>query len=219
MNRFYPYPLIAREGWCAIGVLVALSACSAYAGRRWTWWLLGATALAAYLFRDSVRNIPMEDDVVLCPSDGRVVLVEKATDPVQNVDALKISIYTGFFRGYAVRSPARGRWVQADLVGGKHCWAWRDKAGLLNRRYVLQLQTDAGVRLTMVQSCGKLARDVQNIAVANETVVRGERLGFTTLGGRVDVYLPIDVVPNVAIGDRVKASSTVLARLAQENAA
>ncbi|MCT6881325.1 MAG: phosphatidylserine decarboxylase, partial [Snodgrassella alvi] len=48
---------------------------------------------------------------------------------------------------------------------------------------------------------------------AHDLLHRGDRYGFIRFGSRVDVYLPEDATPLVAIGDKVRASSTVLAKL------
>jgi phosphatidylserine decarboxylase len=50
---------------------------------------------------------------------------------------------------------------------------------------------------------------------AGDRLARGQRYGFIRFGSRVDVYLPPGSRPRVAIGDKVKATSTVLAELAR----
>jgi phosphatidylserine decarboxylase len=45
--------------------------------------------------------------------------------------------------------------------------------------------------------------------------VRGQRFGFIRFGSRVDVYLPLDAEVKAAIGEKVYAAETVLARLAR----
>ena len=64
-----------------------------------------------------------------------------------------------------------------------------------------------------MQVAGLVARRVLCYVNAGESMVRGERYGFIRFGSRVDVYLPVDAVANVAIGDKVRASETILARL------
>ena len=44
-------------------------------------------------------------------------------------------------------------------------------------------------------------------------LVAGQRYGFIRFGSRVDVYLPLDAKVKVVIGEKVFASSTVLAEL------
>jgi phosphatidylserine decarboxylase len=50
---------------------------------------------------------------------------------------------------------------------------------------------------------------------AGDVLTRGQRYGFIRFGSRVDVYLPVDADVKVSIGDKVSATTTVLAMLAQ----
>jgi phosphatidylserine decarboxylase len=70
------------------------------------------------------------------------------------------------------------------------------------------------VDVTCVQVAGLIARRILCYVKAGDRLARGERYGFIRFGSRVDVYLPPDARARVAIGDKVKASSTVLAQLA-----
>ena len=47
---------------------------------------------------------------------------------------------------------------------------------------------------------------------------RGQRYGFIRFGSRVDVYLPVGSRPRVSIGEKVSASSTILAELPTQSA-
>jgi phosphatidylserine decarboxylase len=64
-----------------------------------------------------------------------------------------------------------------------------------------------------VQVAGLIARRILCYVGAGTTLARGQRYGFIRFGSRVDVYLPLDAEPCAAIGDKVYASETVLARL------
>ena len=193
MNRFYPYPIVAREGWRIIGTLAMLTLFAYFYATnspKLALWLLLATLASAHLFRDRVRNIPMDANALLSPADGRVILVENALNPHSNQNALKISIRTPFFRAYAIRSPIRGS-VQVQPSG---------------KRHIVHLQTSQQQAVTLIQNNGACYAQTGSL-------VRGERIGFARFGGRIDMYLPPDSVPAVAIGDSIKASSTILAQL------
>ncbi|EEP68614.1 phosphatidylserine decarboxylase [Kingella oralis] len=198
MNRFYPHPVVAREGWRIIATLAALTLIAFFCATnspKLALWLLLATLASAHLFRDRVRNIPMDANALLSPADGRVILVENAHNPYAEQDALKISIRTHFFRAYAIRSPIHGS-VQVQPSG---------------KRHILRLQTSQQQAVTLVQNYG-------DCHAQTGSLVRGERIGFARFGGRVDVYLPPGSVPTVAIGDSVQASSSILAQLPERAA-
>jgi len=60
---------------------------------------------------------------------------------------------------------------------------------------------------------GLIARRILCYVRPGDRLARGQRYGFIRFGSRVDVYLPPGSRPRVAIGDKVSASSTVLAEL------
>lgn len=210
MNN-YPHPLIAREGWpyLAGSLLVAIAATWVFGAWSLPFWLWALFVLQ--FFRDPARVPPADADAVIAPADGRIVAVEKVRDPYLEREALKISVFMNVFNVHSNRSPVdgevKGRWynkgsfVNADL----------DKASTENERNALWIASERG-DVTCVQIAGLIARRILCYVGKGETLVRGQRYGFIRFGSRVDVYLPISATPKVAIGDRVKAAITVLAR-------
>ena len=88
-----------------------------------------------------------------------------------------------------------------------------DKASIENERCALHLRTGDGQDVTCVQIAGLVARRILNYAREGDSLARGERFGFIRFGSRVDVYLPPQASVKVAIGEKVYASSTILAEL------
>ena len=88
-----------------------------------------------------------------------------------------------------------------------------DKASLENERNALWIKTAAGADITCVQVAGLIARRILCYVKAGAPLKRGERYGFIRFGSRVDVYLPLSAAPKVAVGDKVYASSTIIAEL------
>ncbi|QMT40664.1 phosphatidylserine decarboxylase [Neisseria shayeganii] len=213
MNRFYPHPVIALEGWPFIigGLIVSLllSFCCGW----WSlpFWLF--TLFAVQFFRDPARDIPQDPDAVLCPADGRIVVVERATDPFRQTEALKISVFMNVFNVHSQRAPVDGTVTRVEYFRGKFLNAALDKASTENERNAVLATTRSGRDITFVQVAGLVARRVLCYVNAGEPIVRGERYGFIRFGSRVDVYLPVDAQAAVSIGDKVKASETILARL------
>ena len=75
------------------------------------------------------------------------------------------------------------------------------------------LKTADRQTVTFVQVAGLIARRILCYVKAGDTLARGQRYGFIRFGSRVDLYLPTDVRVKVAIGDKVSATSTILAEL------
>ena len=213
MNRLYPHPIIAREGWPIIGGGLALGLLVSMCCGWWSlpFWVF--TVFALQFFRDPAREIPQNPEAVLSPVDGRIVVVERACDPYRDVDALKISIFMNVFNVHSQKSPAdctvtkvvynKGKFVNADL----------DKASTENERNAVLATTASGREITFVQVAGLVARRILCYTQAGAKLSRGERYGFIRFGSRVDMYLPVDAQAQVAIGDKVTGVSTVLARL------
>ena len=209
----WPHPVIAREGWPFLALAAIVSAVIAYFFGWWSlpFWL--ATIFILQFFRDPPREIPQEEGLVLCPADGKVIVVGNTTDPYRNVPALKISIFMNVFNVHSQRSPVDAVITDVKYAKGLFVNASFDKASSDNERNALILRIDSGVEISCVQVAGLIARRILCYVKAGERLARGQRYGFIRFGSRVDVYLPTDSRPRVAIGDKVSASSTVLAEL------
>jgi phosphatidylserine decarboxylase len=212
LNNDYPHPIIAREGWPFVAVALVVAAALSWAG---LWVLAGLAWLAALFvvqfFRDPPRVVPRGPGAVLSPADGRVVKVESARDPYLPRDALKISVFMNVFNVHSNRSPVDGVVVAAWYHRGSFLNAALDKASLENERNALHLRTAEGRDVTCVQVAGLIARRILCYVKPGDALARGQRYGFIRFGSRVDVYLPPDAQPKVAVGDTVFATETVLA--------
>jgi phosphatidylserine decarboxylase len=184
-----------------------------YLGYAWSlpFWLIALFILQ--FFRDPARKVPDDPRAVLSPADGRIVAVEKVRDPYLERDALKISVFMNVFNVHANRSPVDGtvkrRWYHA----GSFVNAALDKASLENERNALWLQTRGGADVTCVQIAGLIARRILCYVEEGAGLSRGQRYGFIRFGSRVDLYLPPDAEPCAALGDKVYATESILARL------
>ncbi len=210
----YPHPIIAREGWpfiaLALGVAIAVQAYAGWGAAAFFWLVV---AFMIQFFRDPARAIPADLTAVLSPADGRVVVVEKARDPYLERDALKISVFMNVFNAHSNRSPVDGAVNKTWYFPGSFLNAALAKASLENERAVLWIKTPKGVDVTCVQVAGLVARRILCYAKTGQSLARGERFGFIRFGSRVDVYLPLDTQPRVAVGDVVYATESVLAVL------
>jgi len=210
----YPHPIIAREGWpfIAAGVAAALLA-GWLAGWWWSVPLWLAVAFVVQFFRDPPRAVPGDQRTVVSPADGRIVAVEKAEDPYLKRPATKVSVFMNVFNVHSNRSPVDGEVKQSWYNPGAFVNAALDKASVENERSALWLRSDAGADVTCVQIAGLIARRILCYAKAVDHLRRGDRFGFIRFGSRVDVYLPGEARVKVALGEKVRASSTILAEL------
>ena len=212
MNH-YPHPVIAREGWpfLAITLILAIAAtvwCAAWSIPLWIIFIF-----VLQFFRDPAREIPQQADAVLSPCDGRVIKVERAQDPYGQRDAILISVFMNVFNVHSNRSPVDGTIQKVQYFPGKFVNADLDKASLENERNAIVLNTDGGQTVTFVQVAGLIARRILCYVKADDVLSRGQRYGFIRFGSRVDVYLPLSANVKVSIGDKVSATTTILAQL------
>ncbi len=209
----YPHPLIAREGWPFLTASIAAAAIATWFLGAWSvpFWLVAVFVLQ--FFRDPPRAVPADARAVLSPADGRIVVVAKARDPYLQRDALKISVFMNVFNVHSNRSPVDCTVVQGWYNAGSFLNAALDKASVENERNALHLRTADDLDITCVQVAGLIARRILCYVKPGDALGRGERYGFIRFGSRVDLYLPADAAPRVAVGDKVYATSTIVAEL------
>jgi phosphatidylserine decarboxylase len=213
----YPHPVIAREGWPFLAAAVAAAVLVTWlAGVWWSLPLWLAALFVLQFFRDPQREVAEDADAVVSPADGRVVAVEKARDPWLERDALKVSVFMNVFNVHSNRAPVDGTVRQRWYHAGRFVNAALDKASLENERNAVWLRTRSGADVTCVQIAGLIARRILCYVEAGAELSKGERFGFIRFGSRVDVYLPADAQAVAAIGDKVYAAESVLARLARD---
>jgi phosphatidylserine decarboxylase len=164
-------------------------------------------------FRDPGREIPQEAGAVLSPCDGRVIKVERAQDPYGQREAILVSVFMNVFNVHSNRSPADGKVEKIQYFPGKFVNADLDKASTENERNAVVLKTTDGQTVTFVQVAGLIARRILCYINVGDALTRGQRYGFIRFGSRVDVYLPVTATVKVAIGDKVSATTTILAKL------
>jgi phosphatidylserine decarboxylase len=209
----YPHPLIAREGWPFLAGTAAAAAVVTWLGGWWSapFWLVALFVLQ--FFRDPPREVPQGEGLVLAPADGRIVQVGAARDDYLGRDAVKVSVFMNVFNVHSNRSPVDGTVENVWYFPGKFVNADLDKASTDNERNAVHLRTASGADVTSVQVAGLIARRILCYVGKGDRLSRGDRYGFIRFGSRVDVYLPPGSTPRVAIGDKVSATSTVIARL------
>lgn len=212
--KYYPHPILAREGWLFIGISVCFALL--------IWNMAGFLPAIPFIlvagfviqfFRDPPRVIPQQSDAVLAPADGKVICVENVHDDYQNVPAIKVSIFMNVFNVHSNRSSVDGEVLEVKYIPGAFVNADLDKASTDNERNAVIIRMANGHKITLVQIAGLVARRILCYTKVGAWLKRGERYGFIRFGSRVDVYLPVDTKVLVSIGQKVKATETIIARI------
>lgn len=208
----YPHPFIAKEGWPFIAIAFFMAVFASFFLPSWlallVWVLL---VFVVQFFRDPPRSIPDLQGAVLCPADGRIVKVEQVQDPYADREALLISVFMNVFNVHSNRVSVDGVVNKVQYFAGSFLNASLDKASTQNERNAVVITTPQGQVVTQVQVAGLVAKRILCYAKVGDTLEKGQRYGFIRFGSRVDMYLPLDATPCVAPGDKVSATSTILA--------
>jgi len=213
MSASYPHPIIAREGWPFLAAAIFVAAAAGWLIGWWSGPLWLAALFVLQFFRDPPRQVPGDAHTVVSPADGRVVAVERARDPYLERNAIKVSVFMNVFNVHSNRSPVDGRVQKRWYIPGRFVNAAFDKASLENERNALWLRTTGGADVTCVQIAGLIARRILCYVHEGDSLARGQRFGFIRFGSRVDIYVPEDANLVAALGDKVYATSTVIATL------
>lgn len=173
---------------------------------------LAATLFVCLFFRDPERVTPTAPGAVVSPADGRVIKAEVVgeTDYLEGA-RLRISIFMNVFNVHVNRIPFGGTVTRLQYHPGKFFSANLDKASKENEHNAVFLRTGDGEEICFVQIAGLVARRIVCGLRPGDGVIRGARFGMICFGSRLDVYLPADAQPAVAVGDRVRAGTSILA--------
>ncbi len=176
--------------------------------------LLVLLVLVIQFFRDPQRYTAINDDHIIAPSDGKVVVIEEIEEGEYLKDKRKqISIFMSPLNVHVNRNPIGGKVEYAKYHPGKYLVAWHPKASTDNERTTIVIGNHQG-KVLFRQIAGAVARRIRYYVKDGDDVKQGAEMGFIKFGSRVDVICPPNVKINVKIGDKVRGGETVLAEFA-----
>jgi len=205
---------IAREGYLLILACGGLAALAFAIG----WGLAGSllailTVAVTGFFRDPKRVVPVGDNLVVSPADGKVVSIADLNgDPMFGDSVTRISIFLSPLDVHINRIPIAGTIEEIKYQSGKFLAAYKDEASRSNEQNALTIVDPRGRHLGVVQIAGVLARRIVCRVKRGEQLARGDRFGLIMFGSRTDTYLPAGCRVEVKEGQRVKGGETILGR-------
>jgi phosphatidylserine decarboxylase len=190
--------------------LLLMGAGAAYLGGiGWAAPLWALAAFVLYFFRDPDRIVPAGAGVV-SPADGRVVDLRQTE--IDGRPVWKISIFLNIFNVHVNRSPIAGVIRNIQYRPGRFRIASRPEASLENEQNTVTIEQDGAITVVFKQIAGAVARRIVFNKKVGDRVERGERVGLIKFGSRVDLFLPLDYAPAIAVGDRVQGGSSWIAK-------
>ena len=213
MKTNLTYPIIAKEGWLFLSISITTSLATSF------WCLTASIPLwiislfILQFFRDPIRPITQDRNLIVSAADGRVIKIEKTTDPYKKRKAIKVSVFMNVFNVHSNKGPVSGTIINKWYFPGKFFNASLSKASSENERCALLIETDDKHLITCVQIAGLIARRILCYKEAGGNILKGERYGFIRFGSRVDLYLPENSKIKVVLGQKVKSCQSIIAEL------
>lgn len=184
---------------------------------KWIVYIFSGALLLIILqfFRSPSFDIETAENTILCPADGKVVVIEETEETEFLKDKrIQLSVSMSPVNVHVNRNPIAGVVSYFKYHKGKYLVAWYPKSSTENERTTIAIENSNGVTVLFRQIAGALARRIVWYVNEGDVVDQGQQFGFIKFGSRVDVFLPLGTKILVNIGDVVKGGRTVLAELA-----
>ena len=211
----YKSRLISARLFAVIN-LVSFNLISGY--MAWLTWLIFIATLVLFLFIISFFRIPrrqltLGSDLIVCPADGKVVVIEEVYDEEYFKDKrLQVSVFMSPANVHVNRNPVTGEVVYNQYHKGKFLVAWHPKSSTENERHTAVIRHPKG-EVLVKQIAGALAKRIVNYLSVGQKVEQTAELGFIKFGSRVDLLLPLDTKITVKLNEVVKGGVTVIGSL------
>jgi phosphatidylserine decarboxylase len=200
------YPLIAREAWPILFVLIGLTLLAQF--------LIGPVAfvisllvliVSVYLSRDPNRIIPSQPLAVVSPVHGIVTLVEEAEEVRLHCKTIRVQITMRFHDIFSFRSPIEGKVIEQ--------WCSSPDENESRRHFDFYIKSDEGDNVVTAIRLRDIIRRFHMYLHSGERVGQGQRCGYLYFGGVIDVFIPVESKVQVEVGQYVQSGSTVLAQI------
>ncbi len=183
---------------------------------HWFAYLLSSilTITILQFFRNPIRKYTLGENLIICPADGKVVVIEETNEGGYFKDKrLQVSIFMSPTNVHINRFPISGIISFFKYHSGKFLVAYDPKSSTDNERTTIVVKHKNGTEILFRQIAGALARRIVWYCKEGEIAEQCEQMGFIKFGSRVDLFLPIGTKLNIKLGDMVRGSQTVLGEI------
>lgn len=180
----------------------------------WFGYALSAFLLITILqfFRNPSRNTTLNENTIISPADGKVVVIEEVTETEYFKDKrIQISVFMSPINVHVNRYPLSGHVKYSKYHPGLFLVAWHPKSSTDNERTTIVVEHKNGKSVLFRQIAGALARRIVNYAKEKDSAVQGSEFGFIKFGSRVDIFVPVGTKIKVNLNEKVRGGETVLA--------
>jgi phosphatidylserine decarboxylase len=175
--------------------------------------ILAFLFIVLQFFRNPKRATDINENTIIAPVDGKVVVIEEVEEPEYFKDKrIQVSIFMSPINVHVTRYAMSGLIKYSKYHPGKYLVAWHPKASTENERTTIVLENKVFGEVLYRQIAGALAKRIVNYAEEGTAVVQGTDAGFIKFGSRVDLYLPLGTELTVKLGDVVKGGTQIVAQ-------
>ncbi|WP_452228700.1 MULTISPECIES: phosphatidylserine decarboxylase family protein [unclassified Lacinutrix] len=168
--------------------------------------------LILQFFRNPKRNTVSNDNNVVSPVDGKVVVIEEVFEKEYfNEKRLQVSVFMSPLNVHVTRYPINGKVVFSKYHPGKFLVAWHPKSSEENERTTVVVENTSYGKVLYRQVAGALAKRIVNYAKEGDAAIQGSDSGFIKFGSRVDLYLPLDTKIKVSLNQKVRGGESIIA--------
>jgi len=175
---------------------------------------LALLAFTLYFFRDPTPRIPDEKGVIVAPAHGTVDYIGEGVEPQYLKGPCKrISIFLSVFDVHVQNAPIAGLVEYMDHKSGEFVNALKLSSATTNENLLIGLREEGSTRKISVRLiAGLIARRIVPWVRKDEQVQQGERIGLIQFGSRVEIYLPLESMLTIQLGEKVRGGETILAK-------
>lgn len=182
--------------------------------------ILGITSIFYLLtinfFRNPFREVKIDDNKIIAPADGKVVVIEETNEDEYLKDRrIQVSIFMNVLNVHINWFPVNGIVKYYRHHSGRFLAAYLPKSSTENERSTIVVEAPNGVEVLFRQVAGALARRIVTYAKEGTKISQEDHAGFIKFGSRVDIYLPLGTEINVELGQKTVGSQTVIATFAK----
>ena len=164
-------------------------------------------------FRLPNRKLLQDDNLLYSPADGVIVALERTfEDEYFKDERIQVSIFMSVWNVHANWFPLKGTVCYFRHHHGAFLVANHPKSSTHNERTTTVVD-NGNVKILFRQVAGYVARRIVSYAVEGTHYEQNSRSGFIKFGSRIDLFLPVDMDINVALGDKVVGTQTIIATL------
>jgi phosphatidylserine decarboxylase len=191
------FPLLHGTSVCWLGIVLAIPA-------------LVMIGLVLNFFRNPPITATIQENAIVSPCDGKVVVIEEIYDPVYfKAQVRQVSIFMSPLNVHVNRNPIGGKVKFFKYMPGLFLVAWHPKSSTDNEMTFTVLENERWT-VGFKQIAGAVARRICWYIKEGDVVKQSDEMGFIKFGSRVDLLIPLDVEISVKLEEVVFGGRTVI---------